>query len=55
MHFFHHSEPKTSFQRSKNNATWVPAKKIVRKVTRFVLTTGSRKIHNITDKLCNEI
>jgi len=54
VHFFHPG-PKTAFQLSKNDTAWVPAKKIVCKVTPLELTTVSGRTHNITDKLCNEI
>lgn len=55
VHFFHPSGPKTAFQLSKNDTAWVPAKKIVRKVTPLELTTVSGRTHNINEKLCNEI
>ena len=47
--------PKIAFQLSKNDTAWVPADKIIRKLTPSKPTTDTGRIHNITDKLCNEI
>lgn len=55
VHYFHPSGPKTAFQISNNDMVWVPASKVVRKITPTELTTVLGRTHNITEKLCTEI